>query len=345
MNEEQPVIIKKLIKKVGHAGHHGGAWKVAYADFVTAMMCLFLLLWLVNADPSSKAVIAEYFRQPSTSGPTDGNVFVFGGAKKPTDPGRFEGGSSFLEFEKLSLTRENKEQIRKLIEEEFKKQLESTVDDELYDRVKISLTEDGILIELKENDQEPLFNSGSSSLTTSAIRIVDKLSIALRNKTAPIIISGHTDSQKYQLGAYDNWNLSTDRAHAVRKRALYAGIDPKRIVEVAGYADTQLKLPEAPFASINRRITLLLLQEGEEQKLKPKYINPEEENEILQRDLTVELAIRKESEMENSSEDYIRKSAGKPKSHPTLEELRRIKKIRERKKSNPNKSSGGDSGH
>lgn len=339
MNEEQPIIIKKVIKKGGHAGHHGGAWKVAYADFVTAMMCLFLLLWLVNADPSSKAVIAEYFRQPSTSGPTDGNVFIFGGAKKPADAGKFEGGASFLEFEKMILTRENKEQIRKLIQEEFKKQLETTADEELYERVQISITEDGVLIEIKENDLEPLFNSGSSTLTASAIRIVDKLSVALRNKQAPVIVSGHTDSQKYKFGGYDNWNLSTDRANAVRKRIVFAGIDPKRIVKVAGYADTQLKLPEAPFASVNRRITLLLLQDGELEKLKPKYINPEDENEIFKADLKEESRIRTESSPDNISNDYLKKSAGKIQAAPTLEELRRLKKLRELKKKNPIKSS------
>jgi chemotaxis protein MotB len=367
--EQPPIIIKKIIKKAGHGGHHGGAWKVAYADFVTAMMCLFLLLWLVNVDPSSKSVIADFFRQPTQTGPMDGNVFIFGGAKKPADPGKFDGGASFLEFQKLVLTGDNKEEVRKLILKDFKEEVEMEADKELFDRVKLSLVKEGILIEIKEEDKNPLFNSGSTVLTAAAMTIIDKLTYAIKDKVAPMVIAGHTDGTKYKFGRYDNWNLSTDRAHAIRQRMIFAGLDKKLIAKVEGYADTQLKLPEVPLASINRRITLLLLQQDEKDSLKPKYLNPlDEHEEYTKEDLYQESELKQTPYSSRAPEDvedretakandegskheqsakhdqavYVSPTAGKINKPPTLEELRRKKERAVMRKTNPPSASGVD---
>ena len=170
-DDEQPIIVKKIIKKGGHGGHHGGAWKVAYADFVTAMMCLFLLLWLINVDPATKSAVSEIFKQPTTSGPIDGNVYVFGGAKRPGEEGQFQGGASFMQFEKLKLTEENKERVKEIIQTEFKESLELSIDQDMKDAVSFHVTEKGILIEIQEAKDGSLFTSGSSVATSFAKKL------------------------------------------------------------------------------------------------------------------------------------------------------------------------------
>jgi chemotaxis protein MotB len=332
--KDEPIIVKKIIKKAGHGGHHGGAWKVAYADFVTAMMCLFLLLWLINVDPSSKAAISSFFKQPTQTGPLQGNVFIFGGAKKPTDPGKFEGGSSFFEYQKLVLTGQNKEEMQKTIQNELQKELEMSSDEELLDKVEFNLVEDGILIEIKDSKGMETFNQGSATLTEEAKKVLDKLAQVLKNKMSLLVVSGHTDSKEFGYGSYDNWNLSTDRAIAVKSRLTYAGINSTRFARVEGYADTQLKYPGVPLSAGNRRITIKMIQQGEEENLKPKYVNPEEELGAQVKEERLEESNLK-TEGQFDAKDYITKTQGKSQRLPTLEELRRKKAREAFRKANP----------
>lgn len=342
--KDEPIIIKKIIKKGGHGGHHGGAWKVAYADFVTAMMCLFLLLWLINVDPSSKAAISSYFKQPTQTGPIQGNVFIFGGAKKPTDPGKFEGGSSFFEHQKLILTGQNKEEMKKTIQNELQKELEMSSDEELLNKIEFNLLEDGILIEIKDSKGMETFNPGSASLTEEAKKIIDKLSQVLKNKMSLLVVSGHTDSKEFGYGSYDNWNLSTDRAIAVKSRLTYAGVNSSRFSRVEGYADTQLKYPGVPMSAGNRRITIKMLQQGEEENLKPKYVNPEAElGAQVKEERLEETELKTEGQFK--AEEYITKAQGKSTRLPTLEELRRKKAREAFRKANPPSEKPEGGGH
>ncbi|NQY78699.1 MAG: OmpA family protein [Candidatus Caenarcaniphilales bacterium] len=324
--DEQPIIVKKIIKKGGHGGHHGGAWKVAYADFVTAMMCLFLLLWLINVDPATKSAVSEVFKQPTTSGPLEGNVYVFGGAKRPGEEGQFEGGASFMQFEKLKLTEENKERVKNIIQTEFKESLELSLDDEMQESVGFHIVENGILIEIQETNDGSLFTSGSSVPTSFAKRIIDKLAGILRNNTSSMILAGHTDGQNYSLGSYDNWNLSTDRAHAVRSRLEFDGINESRFVKVEGYADQQLKYPANPAASLNRRINITLIQEEVLKKLK------EEQKELVVNTPIVEKEQKREQEIKRSGDKlkdfrkYVEKSSGRSNAPPSLEAIKRRKR-------------------
>lgn len=325
-DQEEPIIIKKIIKKAGHGGAHGGAWKVAYADFVTAMMCLFLLLWLVNVDPSSKAAVSSFFKQPTTRGPIEGNIFIFGGAKRPTDPGKFDGGASFLDFQKLIITEENKKEIQKLIQKELQKELELSSDEELLNRVEFNLVDKGILIEIKDSENYETFKSGSASLSQAARNLIDKLAIVLRNRISPIVVSGFTDSTKFSYGNYDNWNLSSDRAIAVKSRLVFGGVNTTRFARVEAYADTQLKNPDVPLAAANRRITILLLQDEEKENLLPKYINKQDD---LGKEVKNEL--QKDAQIKKSGEFNIKEytSTGSKKHLPlSLEEIKR-KKARE----------------
>lgn len=326
IDNEEPIIIKKIIKKVAGHGHHGGAWKVAYADFVTAMMCLFLLLWLVNVDPSAKSAVSQFFKQPTQTGPMQGNVFIFGGAQRPGNPGKMEGGASFLEFQKLILTGQNKKEMKAKMKNELQQQLELSSDQDLLDQVEFNLVEEGILIEIKENDKLEIFRSGSAALTDQARLLIDKIANVIKNRISPIIVAGHTDGKSFSYGNYDNWNLSTDRAIAVKSRLTYDGVNHTRFARVEGYADSQPKNPELPLSAANRRITLLLLQDGEAENLKPKYINEEDD---LGRE--VKAARQRESQIKregNLNIEHYGSSAGKSKQAPSLDDLRR-KKARE----------------
>jgi chemotaxis protein MotB len=326
METDEPIIIKKIIKKAGHGAAHGGAWKVAYADFVTAMMCLFLLLWLVNVDPSSKAAVSSFFKQPTTSGPMDGNIFIFGGAKKPTDPGKFDGGASFLDFQKLIITEKNKEEIRKLLQKELQKELEKSADEELLNRIEFNLVDSGILIELKDSESYETFKSGSASLSPQARLIIDKLAFLLANRISPIVVSGFTDGARFSYGNYDNWNLSTDRAIAVKSRLAFGGVNTTRFAKVEGFADTQLKNPELPLAAANRRITILLLQDNEKEKLLPKYIYKQDD---LGKDVKTELQQHSEQKRSGTFDAKKYTNTGAKRTTPlSLEEIRR-KKARE----------------
>ncbi len=325
-SEEAPVIVKKIIKKGGHAGHHGGAWKVAYADFVTAMMCLFLLLWLVNVDPSAKSAIAAAFKQPTETGPMEGNMFIFGGAMNPGDPGKFEGGASFLQFEKLAVTAANKEEVKKQMQLELQKELEMSSDEELLDKIEFNLVEQGILIELKDSDTMEVFQSGSATLSTQATTIIDKLSHVLRTKLAPLILAGHTDSKQYGYGNYDNWNLASDRAMAIKQRLVYGGVSKTRFARVESYADTQLKNPNSPLSAANRRMTILLLQEGEAEKLRPTYLDANQElGKEVMRDKAKEAKLKANGEFNAGKYNSTGSKTEKPMS---LEEMKR-KKARE----------------
>ncbi len=343
-NEEQPIIVKKIIKKAGHGGGHGGAWKVAYADFVTAMMCLFLILWLINVDPSSKAAVASFFKQPTQTGPMQGNMFIFGGAKKPADPGKFEGGSSFLEYAKQVLSEANKKDINEQMKKELQKELELSADEDLLEKVEFNLVDKGILIEIKDSTKVETFESGSATLTEQAKTIIDKLSLILRKRNSPIIVAGHTDGKEFGYGNYDNWNLSTDRAIAVKTRMTFAGLEKSRFARVEGYADSQPKNEESPGAPENRRITLLLLQEGEIDNLMPEYLNEEEElgKEIMS-EKSEEAEHKKAGEFDASK--YA--STGSRDTRPlSLEEIKRKKAREAFRKANPTPAPAeGGGGH
>lgn len=318
---EKPIIVKKIIKKISHGGHHGGAWKVAYADFVTAMMCMFLLLWLVNSDPSTKSAIAEVFRQPTQTGPMDGNVFVLGGAKNPGEEGQMVGGSSFLQFEKLKLTGENKERVKQIIQTEFKQSLESSLSGEILESVSFYVVNDGILIEIHETKEHALFSVGSTTPTDYVRKIVDTLAAILRNNASSISVAGHTDSNNYGMGSYDNWNLSTDRAQVIRKRLEFAGISPQRFVCIEGYADTQLKYPADPSASMNRRITITLLQEEALLALKEAQKEMEMNTQEVHAEQKREEELKRTGSTPEDFKKYVEDSAGKSKKGVSLDDL------------------------
>lgn len=244
---------RKIVKKVSHGGHHGGAWKVAYADFVTAMMALFLVLWLVSqGDQKLKEQIANYFRSPGVFTTIQGGIL--GGARKPNK----DINSNSNKGDQDSL-KDAAAQLR----ERFSKLSEFAP---YNDQIRITLVDDGLVIQIVDKANQVSFESGSSQLTPMASGILKEISNIICNLPNPVQVSGHTDAHPYPSKQYTNWELSTDRANAARRLLVETCIEPNRIKKVVGYADTQPLVVEDPFAAGNRRISIMLLYQKKEER-------------------------------------------------------------------------------
>ena len=232
-----PTIVIVRRKKAGHGGHHGGAWKVAYADFVTAMMALFIVLWLMNADPEVKKAVSAFFNNLS-------------------GPGKLTGTAAAGLGNALTLP---KDDMAKLAEK-IRQALMSTPDfRKLKDNVEITVTSDGLRIELLETEAGMFFESGRPAPTASGAALLTHLAAELGKLPNSLLIEGHTDSKPFSSdGGYSNWELSSDRANSARKLMQSHGVRPEQVTQVRGYADRQLRRPKEPNAASNRRITVIV---------------------------------------------------------------------------------------
>ena len=245
---QQPIIIVK--KKVhGKHGHHGGAWKVAYADFVTAMMAFFLVMWIVGQGEEVKAGVAGYFRDPRAF---EGGRGVLPGAESGTTGGGAPMGMTDLEAAKKALG-QAAEEIRRALAAlpEF---------EHLKDQVEITLTDEGLRIELREAPDDGFFDSGSAAvkpLTVAMLKVIAAQLGALPNQVA---VEGHTDSRPYSANSpvYTNWELSADRANAARRILEASGLRPRQVEAVRGFADTRLRKADDPLDAGNRRISIIV---------------------------------------------------------------------------------------
>jgi len=244
-------IIRQKVK--GHGGHHGGAWKVAYADFVTAMMALFITLWIVSMNEKVKANIAAYFEDPvkfskqhSGSNPKPMDAKNIHPPKNPPNPKK---DPLVAEMEKLKAEAIILEMLiqRDVSFKRFK------------DQIRIVVTEEGLRIELQEkSDREGVFfDLSSATLKLDAVKLLQMLSKEIGKMNNPVIMEGHTDSNPYKSSSYTNWDLSTDRANSAR-RVLETSLKKGQLIEVRGYADTKLRNPSNPFDHSNRRISILI---------------------------------------------------------------------------------------
>jgi chemotaxis protein MotB len=228
-------VIKK--KKGGHAGHHGGAWKVAYADFVTAMMALFIVLWLMSADDEVKKAVAYYFNNPSGTGDKVGSAAAGTGNA-------------------LQLQKEDMDNLREKIQQAL-----ATMPnfDTIKDHVEMSVTPDGLRIELLETEAGMFFESGRPVPTDGGSDLLTKLAEELGKLPNHVLIEGHTDSKPYAgTGGYSNWELSTDRANSARKLMEAHGIRAEQVAAVRGYADREPRHPDKPEDASNRRVSVIV---------------------------------------------------------------------------------------
>ncbi|MBI3794210.1 MAG: OmpA family protein [Nitrospinae bacterium] len=249
---DKATVIKK-IKKGGHAGAHGGSWKVAYADFVTAMMAFFLLLWLLAmVSPEKRIVMAEYFKEFNIF--KAGSSSVLSGApavmQKP-------GGETHKDMAKGATTRDmTMEDISTKIQAQMGARFEK-----LKNQIVLDVFEGGIRIQIVDKEGNPMFEPGSAVLTERAKEVLGLISENIKETTNRIAVEGHTDSTPYSANGISNWEISTMRASAARKELQADGIDPYRIARVVGYADTEPYIKENPKDARNRRISLILLYE------------------------------------------------------------------------------------
>lgn len=235
MTGNRPIIIVK--KKAGHGGHHGGAWKVAYADFVTAMMALFIVLWLLNSSKQVQEAVGGYFKDPT------------GTAKKV---GTNQHGSG----ENFSLTKDDMPKLKDELEKAVRRM---TNFDKLKDQIEMTVTSEGLRIELMESENGTFFASGSAQPTASGRELLIRLAEELGKLPNKISIEGHTDSKPYAgKREYSNWELSADRANAARRLMEENGLTPNQVIQIRGYADQKLRKPNDPLDASNRRITVIV---------------------------------------------------------------------------------------
>jgi chemotaxis protein MotB len=247
-SEKKP---RRRIKKVmGHGGHHGGAWKVAYADFVTAMMSLFLVLWLVSqADTKLKEELANYFRSPGAFNTMKGGILSR--AQKEIDKDSRPGDD-----ERVLLA------VATALREKFRS---SSQFDSVKDRVRVDVTTEGLQIQIIDKADRVSFSSGSAELVDSTRQILAEVARSICELPNPIHIGGHTDRYVFPAGSsYTNWELSADRANAARRFLESSCVKPNQIRRVIGFADTQLLLPSEPYAAANRRISITVARMAKE---------------------------------------------------------------------------------
>ncbi len=258
MADGTPIIIKK--KKVMAAGHHGGSWKVAYADFVTAMMAFFMVMWIMGMEPEKKSMIQGYFNDPFgmlKSPPKSQTVFPMPGSPKPKDvKGNGSAGEKQLDHKR------DEESLAKLAEEIEKELKESAKGSNelsaLLKHVEITVTEKGLRLEFVEAAGSVFFLSGDYHIRPLAEQLIGKVAPILAKSKRSIIVEGHTDAEPYAGGIYTNWDLSVDRARELRRVLSRFGVPLNQYVEVTGKGDTMLKVPDDPYSFMNRRVTVLL---------------------------------------------------------------------------------------
>jgi chemotaxis protein MotB len=252
LGHEPPII--RIVKKINHAGHHGGAWKVAFADFMTAMMALFIVLWILNQSEDIKRGVGGYFRDPMGKaamgrGPDQenaGKVNILGPKMIATPE----------IFKRMAASQADLETQADHLKEMLKKEEGLAA---LGDQISIEVTKEGIRIEIADNDEGTIFDLGSANLKPRLIRALEILGKEYSKLPSPVVIEGHTDSTPYGSGSgMSNWELSTQRANEARKVLESAGLQSEKIFMIRGYADRRPISANSAEAR-NRRISMLLL--------------------------------------------------------------------------------------
>jgi chemotaxis protein MotB len=252
VNKEREVPVRIIVrKKRGHGGHHGGAWKVAFADFMTAMFALFLVLWLVNQSSDVKSAIAGYFQDPLGRASEYGSSIL---------PGEGAQSSTVRHLDPTSVLEMRRDRLQ-MVAERLKERLEKVPQLEgVKDKVEITITDDGLKIELLEDAEGVFFQTGSAALNRQGRDILVLLGAELGTLSNKVRIEGHTDARPYSGRTfYSNWELSSDRANAARRILTAGGVSPAQIAQIRGMADRELRDAANPLSASNRRITITML--------------------------------------------------------------------------------------
>jgi chemotaxis protein MotB len=274
---QRPIVIKRIKKVAG--GHHGGAWKIAYADFVTAMMAFFLLMWLLGSSTKSQLEgISEYFKTPL-------KVALSGGSSVGESSSLIKGGGTDLTRQQGQVqksTVKDDQKAKKIIKERaeliklegLKKKIEDAVEanpslKKFANQLLLDITSDGLRIQIVDEQNRPMFASGKAELqpyTKTILREIGKMLNDVENK---ISLSGHTDGKPFPTGdkGYSNWELSADRANASRRELIVGGMDANKVLQVIGLSSAVLFDKDAPLNPINRRISIVVMNERAEKSI------------------------------------------------------------------------------
>jgi chemotaxis protein MotB len=251
-SKSAPIIV--IHKKIIAAGHHGGAWKVAFADFVTAMMALFIVLWLLNTSQNVKDSIAGYFKDPTGNGRMVGSALAGAG-------------------ESLQVKKEDLENLKDKLEAAIKEVPEFKA---LNDQVQITVTGEGLRIELMESEKNSFFESGSARPSVIGQDFLIKLAREIGALPNYVTIEGHTDAKPFSsTKGYSNWELSADRANAARRLMEQSGLREDQVTQVRGFAAQRLRKKDDPNDPSNRRISIIVQYDAKVR---------EEDKSILQKD-------------------------------------------------------------
>ena len=253
MKPGHEVIVVRRIKKA-HGGHHGGAWKVAYADFVTAMMAFFLVMWLAAQDSRIRDAVAGYFQEPGLLPNEQSNAILAsgqGGIDANGMPMIQRKPNEMLEAEQKALVE---------AAEHIKQDLVKMTDfGALRDQIEFTVTSEGLRIELIDRSSSSFFDSGSSVLRGESEKILRIIAQEIAKLSNDVVIEGHTDSAQYVNGAkYGNWDLSADRANAARRVMQNEGLRLGQVWAVRGFADNDKRVPEQPLDARNRRVSIVV---------------------------------------------------------------------------------------
>lgn len=263
-NSEQPIIIKR-IKKVHGGGHHGGAWKVAFADFMTAMMAFFLVMWLVGQKPEVREAVAGFFQDPGKY-QAQGRAGVLKGSASPIPNKNKPMSIANLTKKESAAASKKAEEALKLAAKKILKELEKQpVFKKLQKNIKIQLSSEGLRIILNESENSPaFFEPGSAKLLQKSAVILMTIAKELGKLENRLVIEGHTDAAFAGKAAYTNWELSADRANAARELMEVSGLSDRQIREVRGFADQFPMIADNPNDARNRRVTIVVLYKSRE---------------------------------------------------------------------------------
>jgi chemotaxis protein MotB len=317
----RPIIIKK--RKVQGGGHHGGAWKVAYADFVTAMMAFFMVMWLVaSVNKEQRAALFEYFNNPSMEegkstkaapgqagpgGASTSAINLGGGLDAPRSSDGKENGlgepTNAEEAKKLAAEEGKKteeEEAKRIAAEAEHKKLESLAAElsdavsksqalaPFKDQLLIDITPEGLRLQIIDKQNRPMFDIGRAELKDYTIKILRELAPFLARVPNSISISGHTDAKPYGTGAggYSNWELSADRANAARRELIRGGLKEEKFQRVVGLASSVLFEKTDPLSPTNRRISIIVMNRDAEDRVLNSLLDPGEDTSEIQSSLS-----------------------------------------------------------
>lgn len=271
-DKKQPIVIKKVYN--GH-GHHGGAWKVAYADFVTAMMAFFLLMWILGStSPKQRQALSQYFKNPSAvqgPGGASTSMIKLGGTrdmvKGPTQAPSI-GGSPEKPKNLLKAAEQLDMQRLRELEKTIKNAIESSMLLKPFkNQIRIQLTTEGLRIQLIDNKKRSMFALGSAKPMPYTEKILETIGKFLNTVPNEISVIGNTDAYQYHIKNMNNWQLSTERANAAVNLLLMGGMKKKKIASVVGLGATDLFNKKNPYSPLNRRISIIVLNKKTEMEM------------------------------------------------------------------------------